>query len=110
MASPLPPPLKEVDVNLLVFVQRYATDLLKWDILTFFAHHPDFGISVTQIAQALGRSLPSIQSELGDLVMLGILEKQKISDHQTVYQLTTETYLRQMILKFAEQFPPPSTP
>ncbi len=110
MGSPLSPPAKEVDISLLVFVQRYATDLLKWDILTFFAHNPNFCAPVSQIAQALGRSLQSIQSEVGDLAMLGILEKQKTSDHKIEYQLTNETYLRQMMLKFADQFAPPPTP
>ena len=34
-------PGKEVDVALLVFIERYANDLLKWDLISFFAHNPD---------------------------------------------------------------------
>ena len=108
MISPLPPPSKEVDINLIIFVQRYATDLLKWDILTLFAHNPDFRASVSQIAQAIGRSLPSVQPEVGDLALLRILEKRQAVDDDTIYQLTREPYLRQMMLKFAQQVLPPS--
>jgi hypothetical protein len=108
MQSPLQPPGKEVDVGFLVFIQRYATELLKWDILTFFARHPNFSGSVSHIAQDLGRSTHTIQPELGDLTLLGILERQQTADHQVLYQLTKESYLRRMILKFANQLSPPS--
>ena len=33
-------PAKEIDLDLLVFVERYVTNLLKWDLLTFFGNHP----------------------------------------------------------------------
>ena len=92
----------------MVFVQRYATDLLKWDILTFFAHNPDLKATISQIAQAVGRSSPSVQSEVGDLALLGILEKHRTKDQDVIYQLTQEPYLHQMMLKFAQQFTPPS--
>jgi hypothetical protein len=32
-------PGKEVDIALLVFIERYANDLLKWDLISFFAHN-----------------------------------------------------------------------
>jgi hypothetical protein len=103
MTSSLQPPTKEVDVDLLVFVERYATDLLKWDILAFFAHHPDFCAPASTIAQRIGRSTHSIHPELGDLVLLGILDQAPGSDHETFYQLTAEPNLRRLILKFTHQ-------
>jgi hypothetical protein len=94
-------PSKEIDVNFLVFVQRYATDLLKWDILTFLAHHPDCCTTTAYIAKNLGRSAHSIQPDIGDLALLGILEQTQSSDGQDLYRLTREPNLRQKILKFA---------
>lgn len=104
MESLRPVPGKEVDVDLLVFVERYATDLLKWDILTFFAHHPNFSAPAAQIARQIGRSTYSIQPELGDLVLLGILEQSHGPGSQMSYQLTQTPHLRRVILKFAIQW------
>jgi hypothetical protein len=103
MSSSLQTPTKEVDVEFLVFVERYATDLLKWDILTFFADNPNICASLSEIAQRLGRSIYVLRPELGDLVLLGILDQIKASNGQALYQLTTEPYLRRMTSKFADQ-------
>ena len=97
-------PGKEVDVDLLVFVERYATDLLKWDILTFFAHNPNFSAPASQIARQIGRSTYSIQPELGDLALLGILVQVQAPGDQITYQLTQTPHLRRVILKFANQW------
>ncbi len=99
----LRPPTKEVDVDFLVFVERYATDLLKWDILTFFAHNPNFCAPASQIAQQIRRSAYSVQPELGDLVLLGILKQTPGQGDQPMYQLTQKPQLRRIILKFANQ-------
>jgi hypothetical protein len=99
----LPSPTKEVDVDFLVFVERYATDLLRWDILTLFARNPDFCAPAAQIAQQIGRSTYSIQPELGDLALLGILEQTSGPGEQMEYQLTQKPHLRRVILKFADQ-------
>ncbi|MCK6626127.1 MAG: hypothetical protein L6R45_13255 [Anaerolineae bacterium] len=103
MELPQLAPTKEVDVDLLVFVERYATDLLKWDILTFFARNPNFSAPAAQIAQRIGRNLYLVQPELGDLALLGILEQISGSGNQMMYQLTPKPHLRRVILKFADQ-------
>ena len=103
MLPPLQPPTREVDVDFLVFVERYATDLLKWDILTFFAKNPDLRATASTIAQRIGRMAHSVRPELGDLVLLGILDQIRMSDDQIFYQLTKQPSPRNMILKFAEQ-------
>ncbi len=102
MLAPLQPPTQEVDVAFLVFVERYATDLLKWDILTFFAHNPNFCASAAKIAKCLGRSTHSVRPELGDLALLGILDQTQAQDDQTLYQLTQDPFFRKMTLKFAD--------
>lgn len=95
------PPTKEVDVDFLVFVERYATDLLKWDLLTFFGHNPDFCGSSSQIAQRLGRTSMVIRPELGDLALLGILDKTQAPGGKILYKLTQEPHLKSLTLKFA---------
>jgi len=102
MLSPLPSPAKEVDVAFLVFVERYATDLLKWDILTFFADHPNFCAPAAKIGQRIRRSTHSVRPELGDLVLLGILTQATTPDGEILYRLTKEPHLRKMTLKFAD--------
>jgi hypothetical protein len=101
MSPLLQPPTREVDVDFLVFVERYATDLLRLDILTFFGHNPDFCGPTSQIAQYIGRRALSIRPELGDLALLGILEPVQPEAGETLYKLTTAAHLRNMTLKLA---------
>ncbi len=96
-------PLKEVDIDFLVFVQRYVTDLLKWDILSLFAHNPEAEATITQIANHVGRSSHTIQADVGDLTLLGILGQQKMPNEDATYYLTEDHHLRRMMRKFAEQ-------
>lgn len=100
-SAPLQPPTKEVDVDFLVFVERYASDLLKWDILTFFADHPNFRVSASKVASHIGRNVHSVRPELGDLAMLSILNREQSPGGQTLYQLTDIPRFREMALKLA---------
>jgi len=95
-------PHKEVDVEFLVFIERYATDLLRWDIFTFFGQNPHFCGATVEIAQQLGRSVQAIRPELGDLALQGILEKTQLPDGQAKYRLTQTPHLRRLVLKLAE--------
>lgn len=101
MLSPLQPPTQEVDVDFLVFVERYASDLLKWDILTFFGHNPNFFGPIFEIAEQVGRGISLLRPELGDLVLLGILHQTETQDGQILYKLTDEPHLKKRTLKFA---------
>ncbi len=110
MLSSLQPPAREIDVAFLVFIERYATDLLKWDILTFFAHNPDLYASASQVADQVKRSARSVRPELGDLALLGILnQKQMQEDGPTLYRLTQNPRHRKMALKFANQIALPAS-
>ena len=100
---PLQPPTKEIDVEFLVFVERYATDLLKWDILTYFARHPEARVPAATVADRIGRTVQSVRPEIGDLVLRRILVQFTAPDGLLVYQLTQEPYLRKMTLKFADK-------
>jgi predicted ArsR family transcriptional regulator len=109
MSFPHQSPAKEVDVAFLVFVERYATDLLKWDIITLFAHKPASSATASDVARMLGLSVQSVRPELGDLALLDILQQSKQQDGQTIYQLTKDPHLRKMALKFAQQMATPTT-
>ena len=101
MSSVLQPPTKEVDVDFLVFVERYATDLLKWDILTFFGHNPNFQGTVSKIAKKIGRRSQTIRPELGDLALVGVLDYTQPDGGEMLYQLTQDPQLRRMTMKLA---------
>lgn len=96
-------PLKEVDVDLLAFVERYATGAVKWDIIAFFGENPYTGDTARSIAQRVGRSLDIVLPELIDLAMVGLLERIKI-DGAVVFQLTREQALRQTTFNFVRHF------
>jgi hypothetical protein len=93
-------PAKEVDVDLLVFIERYANDLLKWDLISFFARNPDLYDTADNVARHIGRNPRVIRSELGDLAVLGILEGDSLAGNH-IYYLTRRPELRKLALKFA---------
>jgi hypothetical protein len=96
-------PLDEVDVGLLAFVERYATGVVKWDIIAFFGENPYTSDTARSIAQRIGRSLDIVLPELFDLAMVGLLERIKI-DRTMVFQLTREKALRQTTFNFVRHF------
>lgn len=103
MIPSLPVLTKEVDVDFLVFVERYATDLLKWDILTFFGQNPNVRASVSKIAKSVGRSVSSIRPELGDLTLVGIVEQiSSENQEEALFQLTQSSQFRRLAIKFAQ--------
>jgi hypothetical protein len=94
-------PRKEIDVDLLVFVERYANDLLKWDLISLFAQNPGLYDTAENVARRIGRNLRVVRSELSDLVVLGVLDWGKLNgDH--LYHLTKHPDLRTQALKFAQ--------
>ncbi len=90
---------REVDVELLAFVERYATKLLKWDIITFFGHNPHTHDTALNIARFIGRNPHAVTLELGDLVILGLL-RQTRANGETVYHLTPDQALQEVTFRF----------
>ena len=93
-------PIKEVDVDLLVFIERYAKDLLKWDLISFFARNPNLYDTAENVARRIGRNPRVIRPELSDLAMLGVLERNSLNSTH-IYQLTQHPDLRRLALRFA---------
>jgi hypothetical protein len=105
VAGPLAPQsneMLEVDLELLVFVERYATDLLKWDLISFFAQNPYGRDTVLNIANRVGRNARVVYPHLEDLVLLQVVERHRL-DGETVYQLTQDPSLRRAALRFGQQ-------
>jgi mRNA degradation ribonuclease J1/J2 len=96
-------PTNEIDVDFLVFVERYATDLLKWDVLTFFARHAEDLCSAAQVAERIGRNIQFVRPELGDLMLVGVLDQIHADDNQIFYKLTQNSRLRDVVLKLASK-------
>lgn len=95
-------PTQEIEVDFLVFVERYASDLLKWDIITFFAHHPDKIVSGRELADLIGHNGQLVRQELGDLRLVNVLQTAGISDKGQLYRLTDEVRVRKTVLKFVD--------
>lgn len=95
-------PTQEIEVDFLVFVERYASDLLKWDIITFFAHHPDKIVSGSELADLIGHNGQLVRQELGDLRLVNVLQTAGISDKGLLYRLTDEVRVRKTVLKFVD--------
>lgn len=93
-------PTKEIDVDFLVFVERYASDLLTWDIITFFAHHPDKVVSGNELADLIGHNGQLVRQQLGDLRLVKVLQTAGSSDKGQLYRLTDEARVRKTVLKF----------
>ncbi len=90
----------EIDVELLTFIERYATNLTRWDLLVFFGENPSTRDNASEIAQNVGRRTRTIQKELDDLVYLGILDAHQNADGN-LYELTRLPETRRAVVRFA---------
>ncbi len=101
--SACPLPSHEIDVELLTFVERYATNLIRWDVLVFFGVNPSAQDDAFGIAQQIGRAERAVQKELDDLVYLGILRADCYGEN-ILYELTSSTATRRSVMRLARDF------
>ena len=92
----------EIDVELLAFAERYATNLARWDLLVYFGRNPSARGTAHDIALEIGRRPRIIQKELDDLTYLGILRARENS-HGLRYEMARAPKTRQMIMRFAQR-------
>jgi hypothetical protein len=90
---------REVYVELLAFVERYATGLLKWDIIAFFGYNPYTHDTALSIARFIGRNPRVVRLGLEDLVILGLLQQTRING-EVIYHLTSDRALREATFRF----------
>jgi hypothetical protein len=90
--------LPELDIEIFTFVERYATNLLRWDLLMFFGVNPERRLTVAELARAVRRSLRATKKELDDLTYLRVLTR-RYTPQKTTYQLTRRGPARRAVLR-----------
>lgn len=93
---------KELDLDLLTFVERHATNPVRWDIVAFFGGNPNGQITAEAVAQQVSVPPTTVNRELDELVVLGLLEPKQVNG-ALAYCLTGYEPLRQAALRFATQ-------
>ncbi len=93
---------EQIDLELFTFVERYATNLARWDVLVHFAQNPGLSDHADGIAKSIGRLSVSIQKELDDLAYLGVL-RTRPNGKRKLYELTRVPRLRRAVLRLAQQ-------
>lgn len=101
------PGLTEVDVDLYTFVQRYATNLVRWDLLMYFSSHPNRHATAAQIAQQVRRNLRATLKELDDLAYLKVILRQ-YRQGEAFYSLPPNGEQRQLVERLADMFNEPA--
>ncbi|MBI4785577.1 MAG: hypothetical protein HY782_00810 [Chloroflexi bacterium] len=96
----------EIDIELLAFIERYATNLARWDVLLFFGRHPRMRDNASGIAKQIGRRPQSLAKELADLAYLGILHVHE-NGKGMVYQLARVPATRRAVIRLAQHFDRP---
>ncbi len=103
LTQPVQTPLvapAEVDLELFTFVERYATNLVRWDLLLFFGHNPEVRMTAAEIANQIRRNLKATIKELDDLAYLHVLTRRYTLNHAT-YQLARRSSVRRAVMRLA---------
>ncbi|MGE5139320.1 MAG: hypothetical protein ACM3JD_07660 [Rudaea sp.] len=90
----------EIDVELFTFVERYATNPVRWDVLLFFGLHPDRRVTIHELARLMRRTVRATTKELDDLSYLGVLRRRYTPDKVT-YQLNRRGTSRRAVKRLA---------
>ena len=96
---------QEIDVELFAFIERYATSLIRWDLLLYFGQNPNRRDQAFQVAQHVGRKPATLQKELDDLVYLGVLRADSHAD-TIVYSLAHDISTRRVAIRMAHDIAP----
>ncbi len=96
-------PTHKLDLEMFTFIERYATNLARWDVLVFFGQHPTAASDAAQIAQRVGRGARMVQKELDDLVYLGVLHARHDAQG-TLYGLARSAATRRNVIRLARDY------
>ncbi len=91
----------EMDPELWDFLERYVDSFVKVDLLHFFHTHPHSVDTVETIAHATGRDETTLQRELDDLAISGLLRRMQMGE-LTLYALVASQQVRQRLQHFIE--------
>lgn len=96
---------REIDVELFTFIERYATNLPRWDLLLFFGQNPTATSDAPNIAERVGRAPSTVQKELDNLAYLGILHANR-NQPSALYSLSDFKPVRSAVLRMARELSP----
>jgi hypothetical protein len=88
-----------VDLPLLAFKERIATNLIKCDLLDVFGKSPTGSYSPQEVAAMVRRRANAVAVELQDLSLLGVLQSEPHED-ELHYRLTDEPDLRELAIRY----------
>ena len=91
----------EIDLELFTFVERYATNLFRWDLILLFGKNPEVALSPLEIAERLHRGVFPTTKELDDLTYLHVLVR-RYTPERTTYRLSKRTNIRRAAIQLAE--------
>ncbi|MBK9232216.1 MAG: hypothetical protein IPO15_15535 [Anaerolineae bacterium] len=91
-----------VDLELLVFIHRFASDLLHFQLVDWFGQHPDQVISLALLAPAVRRPIETVRPVLGDLVLNGLLITSRVHG-ELVYQLRPDPQMQATVRRFSRR-------
>lgn len=100
-------PTQKIDLELFTFIERYATNLARWDLLVYFGSHPTAREYALTIAERVGRNPGMVQQELDDLVYLGILSARR-NGNGLRYGLVRSPATRRAVVRLAHDFIAPN--
>lgn len=95
----------EIDIELYAFIERYATNLPRWDLLLFFGQNPSMRSNIASVAEHIGRAPSTVQKELDNLTYLGILQADR-NQPSTLYSLSECKSVRGTVLRMAHELSP----
>jgi hypothetical protein len=99
----------EIDLDLFTFVERYATNLFRWDLILMFGKNPDGDWTAPEIAAGLNRAVSATTKELDDLTYLHVLVR-RYTPERTSYRLTKRANVRRAATRLAHFERAPSYP
>ncbi len=99
----------EIDLELFTFVERYAINNLRWDLILMFGDQPDSELTSQEIAAKLRRTVFATTKELDDLTYLRLLVR-RYTPERTTYRLTKRANLRRSAVRLANFERPPAAP
>jgi len=85
--------------QLLEFLKTKVNSFVKWDLVRFFHENPNTTDTAENIARYAGRDVATIEVELDELVVTGVLNRQRIGD-LIVYSLADDPTMRSLVDQF----------
>ena len=89
----------EINATWQDFLRHRVNSFIKWDLVRFFHDNPHTTDTAENIAKVVGRDPNTVSRELDGLATAEMLIKETVSG-QTIYRLTTDTDMRQVIREF----------